>query len=83
MTHIPTEHPGRTHSGGAAHWLIWTALFLLFAYPLSPGPLAKIIGPAPPPAFRVIYAPLGYLCDHVKPVESFYKWYGDVWDVSL
>ena len=62
--------------------LAWAVVILLVIYPLSIGPMAKLI-PNPPPPLRATYAPIGFLVDHFKPVRSFYDWYAKVWGVRL
>lgn len=62
--------------------LAWAVVILLVIYPLSIGPMAKLI-PNPPPSLRATYAPIAFLVDHFKPVRSFYDWYAKVWGVRL
>jgi hypothetical protein len=78
---------GITASGGSDTGLfsgiVWTLVLFFVVYPLSVAPAAKIFGPTPPASVRLIYAPLGYLHDHLQPVHSFYDWYANVWGVHL
>ena len=64
---------------GLFPWLAWTLVLFLVVYPLSVGPVAKIVGPNPPAFVRTIYTPMEYLYDHSEPVRSFYDWYKKVW----
>ncbi len=76
--------PDHATGSGAARWFIWAIPLLLFAYLLSPGPVAKIVGTRTPPrALRTMYVPIGYLCLYVPAAYSFYNWYGKLWGVKL
>ena len=84
-TRVHTHHvdqateaqPGRPQPFGGIHWLIWTGLFLLFAYPLSTGPLCKLrdVGLIKPRAIELFYALLILLSDNCRPLEEFLSWY--------
>jgi hypothetical protein len=69
--------PGR----GGTLWILWLSL-LVFAYPLSIGPAAKLHKrfPASRPAIEAFYRPLTSLIDRNKALRAVAQWYvADVW----
>ena len=82
MANESTEAP-TSHRGPGFHLAVWIALSVLFLYPLSVCPAAKVFGNSPPPAVKILYAPLGYLYQKVPVVHAFYQWYAKVWGVRL
>jgi len=61
---------------------VWL-LVILILYALSPGPAFKLatqlhVGAS---GFHVVYAPLGFLYDHVPAAHAFYDWYLALWGV--
>ncbi len=77
----PAGAPQEKSSRGIP-WL-WVGAFLLF-YPLSAGPVIKLWdrGVLPQQAL-VVYAPLGFVCEHFGPAKAVMEWYvTDVWHWS-
>jgi hypothetical protein len=63
---------------GIPVWL-WAVLVLLLLYPLSIGPAAKFLDDRPgtrtEKVLDVVYAPLGYVCEHFSPAGKLFQWY--------
>jgi hypothetical protein len=81
----PSIQSNRSEASGTHFYLIY---FLLGAilYALSPGPVAKFLGPTKPPGpdavLRTAYAPIGLCCACFLGINRFYEWYmRDLWHV--
>lgn len=64
----------------------WLLLLLLVVYPLSTGPVFKLVeyDVIGFDHLQVIYAPLESLGKTCPPVERFFEWYVlDLWHVSI
>ena len=69
---------GDGRDGGRGWGGLWILVGLsLIAYPLSVGPVAKLLdrGLIPEAGFRAMYRPLGILCDHSPLAVRFFRWY--------
>lgn len=66
-------------------YLFWLFILVLVIYPLSVGPVAKVVDVVDNSTLEsvceVLYAPLAYLCDKVPWVDDFYEWYLPLWGV--
>jgi len=73
-----TPAPGRS-SGLGLYWLVIG--FLVIAYPLSVGPVARYTPPST--AVNALYRPLKLLYDHSATAQALFDWYvEDVWGVQ-
>jgi hypothetical protein len=72
--------PDPDRRSSSAAWGL-SLVVAVVAYVLSPGIFIWAdahgynMSPLTERVFRVIYAPLGFLNDHVPAVKSFYDWY--------
>lgn len=77
----PKETPSRSPWGYFGVW----AFVALVVYLLSPPPAFLILEWLKVPhstqraLVETIYAPLGYLCDAVPALDTFYTWYFHAW----
>jgi len=63
--------------------LVWITLLLVIIYPLSAGPVAKLIEleHLPEGSFVAFYSPLTWQAEQSDPVADFLYWYlTKVWD---
>ena len=61
-------------------WILWLLAVLLFAYPLSVGPIAKFYRKRNPPhALIVFYEPLESLYHKSHTVHEIFDWYFRLW----
>ena len=72
------------HGGGVFKW-VWIVGVMLVLYVLSVGPAEQLAGHGliPEHVLSAVYAPLGWLSNNVPIVARFFRWYGDVWGVTL
>jgi hypothetical protein len=64
-----------------SRFLIWIAIVLLVIYPLSLGPAVLLLHRTSPESIQVIYAPLGYLHQHVPIARVMLDGYLRLWGV--
>jgi hypothetical protein len=84
MTEVADSQTSDTTNERAGFsWLIWAALAVLLAYPLSIGPVARFYGKNAPLAVRMFYAPLGLARDRSQTVKQALDWYADLWGAHL
>jgi hypothetical protein len=62
-------------------FLIWIAVVLFVIYPLSVGPAVLLLHRTSPESIQVIYAPLGYLHQHVPIARVMLDGYLRLWGV--
>jgi hypothetical protein len=77
-----SEEPSSRGSGGFFVWVF--LLVLLILYPLSVGPVVRLAFRIPKleTAVQIVYAPIGFICEHCIPVDKFFDWYlFDLWRV--
>lgn len=81
------EQPREASSSHAWAWGLFTVLVV---YLLLPGPVVylvehKVLSESGPTVklLEKIFVPLGYMVDHVKPVEKLYKSYFRLWGVEI
>jgi hypothetical protein len=79
---VSDEPESRNDPGSPAvssRFLLW--LFIgLIAYPLSLGPVLKVMGNNPPAPVQCFYLPLVYVVNHSKTAETALDWYlEEVW----
>jgi hypothetical protein len=67
-----TETPEPTSRGRLP--ILWPTLVILVLYVLSPPLVERILGRYSP-VLTIVYAPLGFLWNHVPIVYHFYEWY--------
>ena len=70
------EAQQREGRGSGMAWMIWLFTAIV-VYVLSTGPVEGLEkkGLVPAGAADAIYAPLGFLCDHIPAVQRFFVWY--------
>jgi hypothetical protein len=67
---------------GRGALFIWSVVFLLIVYLLSPGPLIAFYrnGNKPAPKMiRWLYLTLNYASENIRVVGAFYDWYLKLW----
>jgi hypothetical protein len=66
-------------------WLPLFTFFVLVVYPLSTGPMIKLVEKGiVPPEVIYIYSPVGFAVEHSTVLRNFFNWYvGSIWQVSL
>jgi hypothetical protein len=66
----------------SAFWILWVFVAVV-AYVLSVGLVAKLDQTGViPHGVVVLYEPLGWLSDRVRPLDRFFDWYLHVWGVK-
>jgi hypothetical protein len=68
-------------------WQYWL-LGALILYPLSIGPLARLVCEYPEypnlkEALLIFYAPLFFICDHFPLVNNLVNWYLSLWGLRI
>lgn len=83
VAHAEPHDSDGTHDKPSSLWIFWLVIALLFAYPLSLGPVAKYYkARRPVPAAIVaLYQPLEFLDGKSSTAHRVFKWYLRIWGV--
>jgi hypothetical protein len=76
------QHEQAPH-GQFSAFAFWILVSLLIVYPLSIGPVARVVAASPglpPQALLSFYKPLETLYDNSYPAERFFDWYLKLWN---